>query len=286
MLRSDEPHTHTYGWLLSYSQDLSRHFTASLSYHNEGHLPRHHRDGYAAQLWARTNVLSPQLSLAGGIGPYRYFDTVRTADDLGFVDQHGSGLLLSVAATWRARSTPWLYQLRLDRIVISSSIDTSRVTAGVGYRLERDPPQPADTAKRNEVTLFTGRTVINSFESEFATAHSLELRRRFGPLLTGSLAWLDESDAQLLSRRGVVAQVWAEPSFRHERLTLGVGYGPYIAADDRRRDKNGVFGSGIITLTVSLRFAENWMGRASWNRVMSRYDRDTDVVLLGVGYRF
>ena len=286
MLRSEEPRHHSYGWLLSYSRDISPHFAASLSYHNEGHLPRHHRDGYAAQLWARTNVLSPQLSLAGGIGPYRYFDTVRTADDLGFVDQHGSGLLLSVAATWRARSTPWLYQLRLDRIVISSSIDTSRVTAGVGYRLERDPPQPADTAKRNEVTLFAGRTVINSFESEFATAHSLELRRRFGALLAGSLAWLDESDAQLLRRRGMVAQAWVEPSFQRERLTLGVGLGPYIAADDLRRDRNGLFGSPIITLTASLRFGRAWTGRVLWHRVASRYDRDTDVVLLGVGYRF
>jgi hypothetical protein len=86
----------------------------------------------------------------------------------------------SFAATWRSRSTPWLYQLRVDRIVISSSLDTTRV-------------------RRNEVAVSTGKTIVNGFESERAVAQSVGLRRRFGPLLT----------------------------FHQERVTLGVGLGPY-----------------------------------------------------------
>jgi hypothetical protein len=287
LLRSDEPRRHSYGWLLSYSQDLGPQFAASLSYQNEGHVPRHHRDGYAAQLWWRTTVLSPQLGLAAGIGPYRYFDTARTEDDAGFEDQHGWGLVYSLAATWRPTSSRWLYQLRADRVLISNSIDTTRVTAGIGYRLERDDSVRAQVpdSKRNELTLFTGKTIVNSFESETATARSVELRHAFGPLWRGTLAWLDESDAQLLRRRGVLAQAWLEPSFEGERLTLGIGYGPYIAADDLRRDRNGLFGSGVVTLTASLRFRDDWRVRFSWNRVVSRYDRDTDVTLFGLSYR-
>jgi hypothetical protein len=50
--KSDEPRERSFGWALSYSHELSPHFSASLTYQNEGHLPGHHRDGFAAQLWA------------------------------------------------------------------------------------------------------------------------------------------------------------------------------------------------------------------------------------------
>jgi hypothetical protein len=273
--------------VLSYSQDIRRHFAVSLSYHNEGHFPEHHRDGYSAQLWAKTTLFSPQLSLAAGAGPYRYFDTVRSEDPAGYSDKHGWGMVYSFSATWYAASSPWLYQLRTDRVLLSHGQDTTRLTAGVGYRLQRDVQSSgAPGARRTEVTLFRGKSVVNSFRSETSTAHSVELRRAFGPLLRGSIAWLDESDATLIQRKGLVAQAWLEPSFQCDRLTLGVGYGPYIAADDRRRDTNGIFGAGLLTLTASLRFGESWVGRVSWNRVISRYDRDTDVILLGAGYRF
>jgi hypothetical protein len=135
LLRSDEGGARTLGWLLSYRHELNARFAASLSYQNEGHVPSHHRDGFAAQLWARTQ-LSPRLSLAAGAGPYRYFDTVSASDDpLGYSDRHGWGVVYSLAATWHAGSSAWLYQLRADRIVLSHGIDTSRLTAGVGYRL-------------------------------------------------------------------------------------------------------------------------------------------------------
>jgi hypothetical protein len=287
LLRSDEARSRTHGWLLSYTHELNARFAASLSYQNEGHVPSHHRDGYAAQLWARTSLLSPRLSLAAGVGPYRYFDTVSSSDDpLGYSDRHGWGMVYSLTATWHAGSSPWLYQLRADRVVLSHGIDTSRLTAGVGYRLQRDLQRAGESARNTEATLYLGKTIVNSLESQTATAHSAELRHTFGPLLRGSVAWLDENDAQLVKRQGLVLQAWLEPSFQRERLSLGIGYGPYIASDDQRRDRNGLFGSGLLTLTASLRLTERWLARMSWNRVISRYDRDTDVILLGVGYRF
>jgi hypothetical protein len=286
LLRTDEPRERTYGWLLSYTQGFGRHFAASLSYQNEGHVPNHHRDGYAAQLWARTTLFSPQFALAAGAGPYRYFDTLRDAPDpAAFSDKHGWGVMYSLTGTWYAASSPWLYQLRADRVYLSQAHDSTRVTAGLGYRLERDAPTGRSSGK-TDITLFTGKTIVNSFESETAHAHSFELRHAFGPLLRGSVAWLDESDAGLVNRQGLLAQAWLEPSFQRERVSLGIGYGSYIAADDQRRDKNGVFGAGVATLTASLRFAQSWAGRVSWNRVVSRYDRDTDVILFGIGYRF
>src|SRR5215210_2843213 len=187
VLRSDEPRERSYGWLLSYGEDLRRHFAASFSYQNEGHVPNHHRDGYAAQLWAKTSLLSPRLSLAIGAGPYRYFDTARN-DDGGYSDKHGWGLVYSASATLYAERSPWLYQLRADRVLLSHGIDTTRVTAGLGYRLHRDEPaQWKSAARLSEVTFFGGRTIVNSFESQTASAYSVELRHAFGPVLRGSV---------------------------------------------------------------------------------------------------
>ena len=34
------------------------------------------------------------------------------------------------------------------------------------------------------------------------------------------------------------------------------------------------------------RLGDHWLTRLTWNRTMTGYDRDTDVILAGIGYRF
>ncbi|MBR8065882.1 hypothetical protein KDX32_22695 [Burkholderia ambifaria] len=36
----------------------------------------------------------------------------------------------------------------------------------------------------------------------------------------------------------------------------------------------------------SPRISDRWLTRVTWNRVVTRYDRDTDVIQAGLGYRF
>jgi hypothetical protein len=68
----------SYSWQLEYREAVGDHFAASFSYLNEGHVPNHHRDGHAIQLWGRTDFFNRSLSLAAGVGPYFYFDTTNT----------------------------------------------------------------------------------------------------------------------------------------------------------------------------------------------------------------
>jgi hypothetical protein len=44
--------------------------------------------------------------------------------------------------------------------------------------------------------------------------------------------------------------------------------------------------SGIVSASASYRFTQHWAARVTWNRVVTRYSRDTDVLMGGVGYRF
>ena len=285
----------SHAWLISYHQELGEHLAASFTYQNEGHVPNHHRDGHSLQLWAKTRAFSPKLSFAAGAGPYRYYDTTdATGASAGdYSNAHGYGVLYSATATWSTTGR-WLYQVRLDHVETKRSIDTTELVVGVGYKLDKDDASvysgsgPRAAAKRDEVTLFVGKTIVNSLSSEGdnATAASIEYRHAFGPALRGSIAWLHEGDPRLVGRYGIVTQGWYEPSFFGDRLTLGVGLGLYVAVDEQREGHHGAFGAGMFTMTTSYRIGREWTARFSWNRVLSNYDRDTDILLFGVGYRF
>jgi hypothetical protein len=41
-----------------------------------------------------------------------------------------------------------------------------------------------------------------------------------------------------------------------------------------------------VTLTASHRVGRHWVARLSWSRIVSKYDRDSDIILVGAGYRF
>jgi hypothetical protein len=61
--------------------------------------------------------------------------------------------------------------------------------------------------------------------------------------------------------------------------------GPSARSSPRRSTGDGIL-SGLVSLSASYRFTEHWAARVTWNRVVTRYSRDTDVLLGGVGYRF
>lgn len=287
--RIHEPVDNTYAWLISYSHDLGPSLFASLTYQNEGHVPGHHRDGHALQIGARTSVFSPRLTLAASVGPYHYFDTTAAETPQGFADVHGWGVMYSLSATWRPEGSRWFYRARVNHVDADHNIDTTTLLLGAGYALEQDGSFRSNTAidwKRgdDELVVMAGQTIVNSLESQSAIAKSFEYRRSFTPALRGSIGWLNEGDARLIRRDGVVAQAWFEPSFYRDRFTLGVGYGAYFAVDEYHSERHRV--QGILGTTFSYHFAGGLLARATWQRIVSDYDRDSDILLVGVGYRF
>lgn len=298
MMRSRKANTDdsSYSWQLEYREDLCEHFAASLSYLNEGHVPKHHRDGNALQLWAQSKAIDRRLSLSAGIGPYYYFDTTSAlVSDGSYANEHGFGGAFSLAAIWQTE-TPWLFQLRTNWVKTFGGMDTVSALAGIGYQL--DVPRSrksleASTGRRektsdNEITLFVGRTITNSFESEHSTSLSIEYRRGILRHLDWTVSWLYEGDSRLIRRDGLVSQLWAVEAFLDERIALGVGAGAYYSIDRQaghNQDGDRMV-SAITTLTGSYRLNQHWCLRTSWNRIITNYDRDTDVIMGGIGYRF
>jgi hypothetical protein len=287
----------SYSWQIEYREGLGEHFAYSITYLNEGHVTNHHRDGHAAQLWLRTNLFDRRLSLAAGAGPFYYYDTTRASAGANWSNDHSWGALMSLSATWYT-SDRWFLDVRANWNQAVTSFDTVSLLAGIGYQLA-PPPSPGPLAEtppqrhedtKNEVTLFLGRTIVNSFGSEFSVARSIEYRRVLSPYIDWTLSWIYEGETDVLRRHGLITQLWAVRSFFDDRFSCSIGGGAYFALT-HKQDQQGAGSddervSAIVTLSGNYRIFQHWGIRISWDRIVTNYDRDTDVILGGIGYHF
>jgi hypothetical protein len=286
----------TYSWEIDYQHRLGEYFAVSGGWINEGHLPDHHRDGGTGQIWVRTDVLDRRLTLAAGVGPYFYFDTIPANNPDGSQDDHGVGMVASLAATWHFGGGPWSIHLRGNYIATAQSIDTTSLLLGIGYRLEGSPPSSGGASSLSlepgdrEVTAMVGSTYVNTYESEDAFAAQIEYRQRFGRYFAWSAGVLNEGDASNQRRSGVVGQLWLVGTLPDQRITAEVGIGPYVVFDIKSNpllvDGSNERLTGIFSLSTSYAPIPRWPLRFTWSRVFAQKSHDTDVFLLGVGYRF
>jgi hypothetical protein len=78
-----------------------------------------------------------------------------------------------------------------------------------------------------------------------------------------------------------------QPPLTHG-FSAGAGVGAFIRADK----SVAVFANApskpvaIAGITLAYGMGERWVARAIWNRAGTRADSDSDIVLVGVGYRF
>ncbi len=290
---------HSFAYQVEYREGLGENAAVSLSYLNEGHIPNHHRDGVVPiMLWGRTNLFDRRLSLAAGAGPYLYADTTRVNGIAR--DYHDLGGLIAFSSTFYTRSRV-LLQGRVNWVVTEKSFNTVTALVGIAYQLDSPPspgPLPFPPSQRekttgNELSLYTGQTIVNNPGSPKSLATCIEYRRGVLRYLDASVAWLNEGDNELIRRNGALTQLWLSRGFLGDHLTLGAGFGGYYSIDKRKvdsADKGGSqFASGVMSLTVSARdfgFDPALSFRFIMNRIVTNYDRDTDIFLFGVGYRF
>ncbi|CAG4889642.1 hypothetical protein R52603_01000 [Paraburkholderia saeva] len=287
----------SYSWEAGYREGLGRYAAWSFSWLNEGHIPNHHRDGPVAQLWGRLPLVEDRFELSAGAGPYYYFDT--TAADAGaeYSNTHGWGIIWSARAAWYF-DRRWIAQMQVNHAQVFGGRDTTALMFGVGYALQanNEPgPRPwpiprTSNVTNNEVTLMLGATILNSNDSESALAESVEYRRGVWRYVDVTASWIHEGGHDQSRRDGAAAQIWATRAFFDDRLTLGAGIGPYVSItqnDDLPENRTGDGRiSWLASVSASYRLSQHWLTRVTWNRIVTRYDRDTDVIQAGVGLRF
>lgn len=289
------PHDNTYSWEAQYMEGLGDHFAYSLAYLNQGHFISHHRDANVASLWLRTSMLDKHLTLGAGAGGLFFFDTIIPPNGAPPHDFHGWGTIVNLAATYYTDSR-WFAQLQGNWVRGGNSFDTLSILGGIGYQLDPPPvtgPDVRGTKQRentsnNEITALGGQSVVNIPGSDGKSgAFALEYRRGIWRYLTWTVGGLYEGDNAMIHRYGGTTQLWLEKEFLDDNITLGAGFGGYAGWDQRRNPNYGKgFFAELLSISGSVRVSQHWDVRATWDRTITGYDRDTDIFLGGLGYRF
>ena len=289
----------SHGWQIDLRYDFTELFAMSASWINEGRLDDHHRDGFATRLWGRIPLLERRFVIAFGAGAYRYFDTQARPGGT-HANIHGWAPVYGLTGAWYT-NTPWFVLLGINHIHPPGDIDTNQYLLGAGYRFRKEPddkvPEPPtgpgssrSKTTGNEVMPFFGGTVHNSFESRHGLAGGLEFRRGISRHLDWTLSWISEDNREEIRRDGLGFQIWLVDEVLGRRLTLGVGAGLYGFLDRfppaGTGEDEAIDVAGLLSLTTSYRFSNRWFARVNWNRVASDNPRDSDIFVLGVGYRW
>ena len=288
----------SYTWQVDYRQEFTRNLAGSVAYINEGHLRNHHRDGTAGQLWLRLPLFHDRFAVAAGAGAYYFFDT-QPLPGGDTADVHGTALIVSLSAT-AYLSNRWFGRFMINRISPSNDVKVNTFMVGAGFWFGQDQkptpgklgdaPAEYNYVTENEVTVFGGQSVVNTFLSPKARAYAAEYRRGLIPHLDWTLSGVYEGDPEIVRRSGVATQVWAVNTFFDHRIGVGVGLGPYFFLDHKHptvltQKVPGAI-APLVSLTLAARLSEHWVVRMVFDRVMSNYNRDSDIFLLGLGYRW
>jgi hypothetical protein len=287
----------SYSWQIDYRQNFHPNFAGSFAYINEGHVPGHHRDGDALQIWGCLPFDNGRVSLSLGAGAYYFYDT-QVSPLGGSADVHGTAPIYSAALTTYF-SDRWFARLMVNRISPSSEIQTTTASVGLGYWFGQDlRPKPGklgdapamkEYVTENEIIAYGGQSIVNTFFSEKARAYAVEYRRGLAAHLDWTLSGIYEGDPQIIRRNGLATQVWAVNTFFNERVFVGAGLGPYFYIDHRHPRTGQTVPAAIapiVTFTLGWQLSEHWITRLAWNRVVTTNSRDSDIILLGLGYRW
>jgi hypothetical protein len=286
--------TYTFG--AEFVHDFSEHFSWSIDNFNQGHFNKgieHHRDFDGGNIWYNTNFFDRRLTLSAGFGALFYYDTTggtyRNANE----DVHGVGTSYTVAATWNTLS-PFIVQVRANYID-AGSFNTKSLMLGVGYQLggragygSSYSSQASDNnfnEYKNEVTFYGGKAIVNEPGNGHSNAFGVEYRRDLGQYVQWSVGYLNEGKTPLADRQGVEGEAWLAKSFFDNRFSLGAGVGLYLAHDSMRAG-DSTFVAPVRSFTLAYEVTPHLTVRATWDRPITNYNRDSDVAKFGIGYRF
>lgn len=286
----------SYSYQLEYRQDFYKNLAASAAYINEGHVPGHHRDGYAVEVWGRLPTPHNRFSVSLGAGAYFFYDT-QVLPGGGSADVHGTAPILSVTGTGYL-SNRWFYSIALNQIIPAHELKVSTATLGIGYWFGRDEkPTPGEfghgpdekaAITGNELTVFAGQSVVNTFRSQSARAYALEFRRGLIRHVDWTATFIYEGNPEIVRRSGLALEAWAVNNFFQDRATVGIGFGPYIYIDRKHPAAAGNINPTAViplaSLSISARLADRWKLCLMVDRVTSSYNRDADIILLGLGH--
>ena len=208
---------------------------------------------------------------------------------------HGARLHLSATAYLSDR---WFCRVNYNYINPAHDFAENSLTVGVGFWFGQDKkptpgalgdaPDEKGHLTDNELTVFGGQSIVNTFLSEQARAYAVEYRRGVLPHVDWTLSGIYEGDPEIVRRSGIATQGWLVNTFFDDRVSVGIWLGPYVYLDKKHPADAGRLSPAavapLVSFTVATQLSEHWLVRMVFDRVTTNYNRDSDIFLLGLGY--
>ncbi|MEO8628123.1 MAG: hypothetical protein ABI612_08470, partial [Betaproteobacteria bacterium] len=248
-------------------------------YNNDGHLFDNHRDGLAAQAWYLLpfgNAFEFQL----GTGPYATMNN--TTVDGTRENEFKVGVLSSAALKWHPTLKPWYLRVQYNNTWVPNSFHSNAVLVGIGRDFTHQSDDDYEGKLDADLSLWGGSsrtTMIGAQDTAIAYQLEAKFHLKNAEHVGYSVALLSEGDTNLADRRGVPVQIWYDQPAT-KRLTFSAGIGPYVAYDGINGRKFRVMGIGSLRATV--RVVGRYEIGMMYTRVASFYNRDQDIVMIGI----
>jgi hypothetical protein len=282
----------SYTWQFDFRRPIADGLDLSFGWLNEGHFPDHHRDGFTGQLWGRFFSTQRRFSLWGGLGFYHYYDT--TSDSAGgYLNNHGLRPVISLQARKRLGRSSWEFLATVYSATRGDAPRTFGLLGGFSFHPLRDGSDLSSVNstvlydRYQEVMVYSGTTIQNSFNSETARNFMVEYRDAFWPHGAWSVSLISEGDTTQMRREGLAAQFWLTRAFAGRHVELEMAAGPYftrVVLMDAEPSRIVWTTSAKITVGAGFRIDNELCLRLHWNRILTSYNRDTDVLDVGLGY--
>lgn len=286
---SSKGNKHTYkAWGINYVYRNDSPFGWSWTYANEGYFPNHYRDGVSLEAMAHAQPFNPNWSFAIAAGPYAYFDTIFQKGTTNYSNQHGLGMKIDLTTTYDY--SPVVLMLGISQVLTIDSYNTTALIFGLGFELDPANPTCPSEEKNNEITFASGKSLVNagSGQTQHAVPFVIDYRYHFAHPIDWTVSALHEGATSLTNRQGLASEIWARANFFSDRLSLSMGLGPYVAKEKIPANDQRTVLNGLLSASANYVFYKPWglLARITWHRVLTGYNRDSDIFLLGLGVNF
>lgn len=137
------------------------------------------------------------------------------------------------------------------------------------------------------IAVFGGQAVSNSLNDARSNTWAVSQKVGHGNW-SAEYGYLNEGHRDGTKRDGIFALVGAEHRVT-ERFSTSFSVGPYITADTQDTGPGtyrDVYGVALLAgMGLSVDLSRHWQLLMPWRHVMTFHDRDSDVFLIGIGYR-
>jgi len=274
---------------LGFREHITKYISAGITYLNEGHPDLHEagsRDGFALTGWYRAPIWD-RLRLEVGAGPYFSMNTTwRVSPDQEY-NEMNLGLLASLALVYPLSNSGMNLRAQFSEVMMPGSFSTHSLMLGLGVDLNgisyaRKYSKEQDI--KYTLSILGGGSLTTRCNNKVMPGFELELQRRISERLSLSVAGISEGSTGLSDRAGVAGQLWfLAPELG--RLILSAGFGPYIAQENNM-DNKGTKLLGLASIDAKFMLTEKLYGLFRFNRAISGYDKDQDMLSCGAGIEF